>query len=383
VCDWDCGDGLVRGDESCDDGNTADGDGCGADCTLEPGWQCSGEPTNCLEVLVFYVRSGATGGDGSSWATAVGTIQAGVDIATAALSGNPGAVGEVWVASGTYLESVVVTERVFLIGGFAGTESQKEERSWRTQVTRIDGQGTAVVVVEAEGLTTGGIDGFEITGAVYGGIDIDDCDEFFIRNSTVHTNDAGKGGGLFVVGTDITIEGCRFVDNHASDIGGAIYAQNSYVRLKNSILRGNSATMNGDGVAMSGTLSTLNAHHVTFYDNGGGSAVYMREGYGHIANCILWQNDITDYQGTYLVAHSLVQGGVDGEGILNEDPLFVAPATGDLRLQGASPCIDAALGHYATEEDLDGNPRYDDPSVPNTGTGEVDYADLGALEYSP
>jgi cysteine-rich repeat protein len=31
-----CGDGVKEGDEECDDGNTADGDGCSAECTIEP-----------------------------------------------------------------------------------------------------------------------------------------------------------------------------------------------------------------------------------------------------------------------------------------------------------------------------------------------------------
>ena len=40
-----CGDGQVRGYESCDDGNTLDGDGCDATCAVEPGFTCPwGEP---------------------------------------------------------------------------------------------------------------------------------------------------------------------------------------------------------------------------------------------------------------------------------------------------------------------------------------------------
>src|SRR5215470_7079432 len=51
-CD-ECGDGIVSGDEECDDGNTDDGDGCAADCHLEvcgngivdPGEECDGDDT--------------------------------------------------------------------------------------------------------------------------------------------------------------------------------------------------------------------------------------------------------------------------------------------------------------------------------------------------
>ena len=39
-CTSPCGDGLKLLDEECDDGNTTSGDGCCADCMLEPGWDC-------------------------------------------------------------------------------------------------------------------------------------------------------------------------------------------------------------------------------------------------------------------------------------------------------------------------------------------------------
>jgi cysteine-rich repeat protein len=44
-----CGDGRVQRalGEVCDDGGTAAGDGCSATCTLEPGFACEGEPSDC------------------------------------------------------------------------------------------------------------------------------------------------------------------------------------------------------------------------------------------------------------------------------------------------------------------------------------------------
>ncbi|MEO7326986.1 MAG: DUF4215 domain-containing protein [Minicystis sp.] len=45
-----CGDGKVATNESCDDGNGADGDGCSATCDFEDGWTCQGEPTKCAAV---------------------------------------------------------------------------------------------------------------------------------------------------------------------------------------------------------------------------------------------------------------------------------------------------------------------------------------------
>ena len=46
-CGSECGDGVLQADESCDDGNSLDGDGCSAFCTVEGGWTCTGEPSVC------------------------------------------------------------------------------------------------------------------------------------------------------------------------------------------------------------------------------------------------------------------------------------------------------------------------------------------------
>ncbi|BDA49076.1 probable Sushi, von Willebrand factor type A, EGF and pentraxin pentraxin domain-containing protein at C-terminar half [Coccomyxa sp. Obi] len=46
-----CGNGLVEGQEQCDDGNTSDGDGCSAQCKVEEGWECTGQsPSECWPV---------------------------------------------------------------------------------------------------------------------------------------------------------------------------------------------------------------------------------------------------------------------------------------------------------------------------------------------
>jgi cysteine-rich repeat protein len=42
-----CGDGRRTGGEACDDGNTGINDGCSAQCAVESGWECVGEPSVC------------------------------------------------------------------------------------------------------------------------------------------------------------------------------------------------------------------------------------------------------------------------------------------------------------------------------------------------
>ncbi|HEY1097724.1 MAG TPA: DUF4215 domain-containing protein [Myxococcota bacterium] len=74
-----CGDGSVGGAETCDDGDTAAGDGCSATCRVETGFTCAGSPSTCTPICGDgVVRTGegcddnnVTSGDGCSAACVV------------------------------------------------------------------------------------------------------------------------------------------------------------------------------------------------------------------------------------------------------------------------------------------------------------------------
>lgn len=46
-----CGDWIVAPSETCDDGNTNNGDGCSSTCLVENGWACGGDPN-----VSYYVH---------------------------------------------------------------------------------------------------------------------------------------------------------------------------------------------------------------------------------------------------------------------------------------------------------------------------------------
>lgn len=50
VCSPVCGDGILTPPEGCDDGNTAGGDGCDAACAVENGYGCGGMPSVCAPI---------------------------------------------------------------------------------------------------------------------------------------------------------------------------------------------------------------------------------------------------------------------------------------------------------------------------------------------
>ena len=54
---------MVSGIKECDDGNAAPNDGCASDCTVETGFTCTGEPSQCHEVCGDGLRVGTEGCD--------------------------------------------------------------------------------------------------------------------------------------------------------------------------------------------------------------------------------------------------------------------------------------------------------------------------------
>lgn len=67
-----CGDGLLRGEELCDDGNAAPGDGCDDRCRTESGYICDGQPSTCLTRCGDGVAAGEEACDDGNEATGDG-----------------------------------------------------------------------------------------------------------------------------------------------------------------------------------------------------------------------------------------------------------------------------------------------------------------------
>jgi len=204
-----CGDGVQAADETCDDGNTEDGDSCSANCST----------ANCL-VPVTYA-----------------TIQAGIDAGLCAV---------LHVYSGTYNENVTLSENV-----------------------SIRGVGAANVIVD--GGASGSV--FTITasnvslerlvirnGSAIRGGGIDNAASLTLTNVRVTANTAtaatgAMGGGIYTTG-DITLVDSSIDGNTAknpavkgpspgepSARGGGIFASGAVLDLTNSLVKGNTISL--------------------------------------------------------------------------------------------------------------------------------------------
>ncbi|MCB0578137.1 MAG: DUF1565 domain-containing protein [Phaeodactylibacter sp.] len=200
---------------------------------------------------IYYVSQGGTA-DGSSWAKALGDLHKALEKA------RPG--DEIWVSRGTYhtsgendrTRSFVIPPGVGLFGGFAGSETSREQRDVKKNTTHLSGEiGTAsfldnaytVVYFQNAGEETT-LDGFFILGGAADGQDKNRLLEFKgggifnlatngqssspnIRNCTITRNYAREGAGIFNLAREQgdcspRIANCAFIKNKADLDGGAI-----------------------------------------------------------------------------------------------------------------------------------------------------------------
>ena len=230
---------------------------------------------------------------------------------------------EVIVGPGTYPESVNFGGKAIVVRSSHGAEA-----------TTIDAQGTGRTVLFGSAETRSSVlDGFTVT-----------------------------GGGVFTLVASPTVRNCRMIGNTSADEGVGIYVNVGSPQIVNCTGTANTAGERGGGIRNRGT----------------GTA---------IRNCIVRGNSPGDLDGSTAytaTSYSNVQGGWPGAGNIDADPLFVDAASGNLRLQPDSPCVDA--GHNwavagLAEADLDGSPRFADGPAADTGCGLPVVVDLEAYEH--
>jgi hypothetical protein len=295
---------------------------------------------------VIYVDKDATGtATGLSWTDAYTSLQSAL---TAATSGD-----EIWVATGVYTPGTARTStfrmkyQVAIYGGFAGTETQRDQRDWVANPTvlsgDIDGNDTVdergvvtqtsniqgnnayhVVTADANNgmppspisnYRTAVLDGFIVTGGLANGSGAAGNGGGFynfiafpnLRNIIFQGNQAVNGGGMFIFNSGPSLTNVIFRNNTtvSGGIGGGMFiseiSANVPPTLINVLIEGNKAGYGG-GMAIDGNGNNTNAGapvliNVTIANNdaeiwGGGlyNANSSIANSATLRNSILWGN---------------------------------------------------------------------------------------------
>ncbi|MBI3987618.1 MAG: VCBS repeat-containing protein, partial [Lentisphaerae bacterium] len=339
----------------------------------------------------YYVSpSGNDANNGTSWALAKLTINAGVGVAT---NGDT-----VLVANGAYLLTATI----------AINQSITLKSVNGAQFTTIDG-GDAVQCVSI--VTNAVLDGFTVTNGysisifgfgVGGGVDIDGG---MVQNCTISGNTANYGGGgvRIIAGTlqnctisgntaphsggvlclaEGTVQNCMISGNTAGGDGGGVDCANGGT-VKNCIIIGNTAGGSGGGVYINGgdtrpgTVESCTICGNTAVWDGGGA--YFKLG-GTIVNCIIYFNNTDWFNSGGTANYNCSPTAIPGTGNITNDPGFVANGSGygashipgDYHLTASSPCRNTGLNQdwMTNAMDLDGFDRINENIV-----------DRGAYEY--
>lgn len=356
---------------------------------------------SALQAAIVYVNlTSPQDGPGNDWDHACHSILGGISRAQAG--------DEIWVARGTYAAGIQLKLGPQLYGGFAGWESSRDQRDWRTNVTTVskDANATNTVRIPAGASADTVIAGFTIQGPAgssakavsasgasptianntiaHGGIDttggmikgntVSDCYYTGIACSTgqvIGNNVRGCGGGIS--SGSATVVGNTVYGNHggASTTGGGITCSGAAVVANNFVVGNGGADGGGIYITQASTTQALIVSNTIIGNQSYG--IYC--GYNSsplIANNIIALNGSgvgrTSSSSTMTLRNNCVYNpnGVDyandvtpGATDVQFDPKLVSIAFGRIHVQSDSPCIDAGLDADIVPAwpDIDGQAR--------------------------
>ena len=216
-------------------------------------------------MATIFVNLNANGNNnGTSWNNAYTNLQTAI---AAARTGD-----EIWVAKGTYrptLEtdrtvSFVLKNGVKMYGGFAGNETNVNQRNIENNVTELSGdlgtQGNntdnSYHVVDISNTTSSSVlNGFTIKGGnanVFnqrsGGGIYGVQSSAILANLNIVNNSASFGGGIYLGDGQNQLTNISFIDNYASDNGGGLYNNSTSPIINNVTFGGNVAADDGGAI---------------------------------------------------------------------------------------------------------------------------------------
>ena len=143
-------------------------------------------------------------------------------------------------------------------------------------------------------------------------------------NCSLSSNNGELGGALYLYDTSAPIlTNCIISGNSATGDGGAIFCSESNPRLSNCVVVDNSSGGLGGGL------------YFGYYSG------------GELTNCVIWGNspdqihNVPSDHWNPTLRYCDVEGGYEGTGNIDADPLFRSFGGFDYLLAPSSPCVDS------------------------------------------
>ena len=283
---------------------------------------------------------------------------------TAAQSGD-----EIWVNGGTYKESLNLKSGVLLFGGFAGSETSRDERDRMAHPVTIDSTNP----IKGTLVTTVTLDSFNITCSAKGGqemIYMSSCSNFTFANCSVENTTCTYIVTCGYQSIDSSFKSCRFTNNistngisiQSASVDGCVILNNTcgystlYLyngALMNSILAGNRSLNDAPAVH----IDTARIINCTIANNGSDGIGYSSYRPDPISNTII--------------------AGNKGYGIQLNEKQYV-PAIRNCLFENTSGTMRTRLGDLAINDvislnlflnnearNVDGNPHFANPGGDN------------------
>ena len=277
-------------------------------------------------------------GNGTSWSNANSNLSAAMKLAKLTTR-------DIWLKEGVYYGDTTaqyafrLTTTATILAGFAGTETNANQRDPENHPTIFDGQGQrGVLHAEAYSTSNQQLKIYDLT----------------VRNGYSHDGSIVKITGD-VMTRRLTIRDCR-TDSGRRIIAASIYRNQSptICQLSGGALRQSLVFNNdGDAISMQNTSRVINCDIA----NNHGTGVIFKHPKNTFVNNIVWNNDVNVRLDTILSDTSLRHCAIEGECpaidstsvLLNSDnnhpqgPRFIQPTT-ERGSQGITQTYDWQLG---------------------------------------